>query len=254
MTAAAGARRFAGLAALVTGGSRGIGRATAVQLAREGASVVVNYVRAADEAAAVVEEIAAAGGEAYPFQADVRDEDAVKDLVRFAARHLGGVDVLVANAGSVQDQLLGMMSVEQWDTVLEVNLRGTFLCIREVMPFMMRKRAGSVVCLSSIAASRAGRGHANYVAAKGGVNAMVRSLALELAPKGVRVNAVSPGVIETRMSERVRRFAGDEILAGIPLGRYGEPADVAEAVCFLASADASYVTGEILHVTGGFGL
>jgi len=254
MTPAADMRRFDGVAAIVTGGSRGIGRAAAIQLAGEGASVVVNYLQAQEEAEAVVDEITAAGGEAHAFQADVSEEDDVKQLARFAARRLGGVDVLVASAGAVQDQLLGMMTVKQWDTVLNVNLRGTFLCIREVLPFMLRKRAGSVVCLSSIAASRAGRGHANYVAAKGGLNAMVRSLALELAPKGVRVNAVSPGVIATSMSERVRRFAGDEILAGIPLRRYGEPADVAKAVCFLASEDASYVTGEILQVTGGFGL
>lgn len=254
MTIAHDTPRFEGLAALVTGGSRGIGRAAALQLAREGASVVVGYARAADAAQEVVDEIVAGGGTAHRCQADVSDEDAVKELVRFAARRLGGVDVLVASAGVVHDQLVGMMSVKQWDAVVDVNLRGAFLCIREVLPFMIRKRAGSVVCLSSIAATHAGRGHANYVAAKGGLNAMVRSMALELAPKGVRVNAVSPGVVDTGMSERVRRFAGEQILAEIPLGRYGEPTDIAKAVCFLASDDAGYVTGEILQVTGGFGL
>lgn len=247
-------RRFDGCAAIVTGGSRGIGRATALQLASEGASVVVGYARAHDEADAVVDEITAAGGAAHRFQADVASEDAVKDLVRFTVRTFGGVDVLVAGAGVAQDGLVATMSLQQWDTVLHVNLRGAFLCIREALPFMIRKRAGSVVCLSSIAATRGGRGHANYVAAKGGINSLVRSLAVELAPKGVRVNAVSPGVIATEMSERIRRFAGDDILAGIPLRRYGEPADVAKAVCFLASDDASYVTGEVLQVTGGFGL
>lgn len=246
--------RFDGRAALVTGGSRGIGRAIAVQLAREGAGVVVNYVRAQDEAEAVVEEITSSGGDAHLFQADVSDEAEVKELVRFAVRRLGGIDVLVANAGTVQDQLVGMMTVKQWDTVLDVNLRGAFLCIREALPFLMRQKSSSVVCLSSVAAVKAGRGHANYVAAKGGLNSMVKSLAVELAPKGVRVNAVSPGVIATHMSERVRRLAGDEILDGIPLQRYGEPDDIAKAVCFLASDDASYVTGEILQVTGGFGL
>jgi 3-oxoacyl-[acyl-carrier protein] reductase len=246
--------RFDGRAALVTGGSRGIGRAIALQLAREGACVVVNYLQAQDEAEAVVDEIKSTGGDAHLFQADISDETSVKELVRFAVRRAGAIDVLVANAGTVQDQLVGMMTVKQWDAVLDVNLRGAFLCIRESLPFLMRKQSSSVVCLSSIAADRAGRGHANYVAAKGGLNAMVRSLALELAPKGVRVNAVSPGVIATSMSERVRRLAGDEILDGIPLKRYGEPADVAKAVCFLASDDASYVTGEILQVTGGYGL
>jgi 3-oxoacyl-[acyl-carrier protein] reductase len=246
--------RFDGRAALVTGGSRGIGRAIALQLALEGASVVVSYLQAEDEAEAVVEEIASKGGDAHLFRADISDETSVQELVRFAVRRVGPIDVLVPNAGTVQDQLVGMMTVKQWDAVLDVNLRGVFLCIRESLPFLMRKKSSSVVCLSSIAAVKAGRGHANYVAAKGGLNAMVRSLALELAPKGVRVNAVSPGVIATSMSERVRRLAGEEILDGIPLKRYGEPADVAKAVCFLASDDASYVTGEILQVTGGYGL
>jgi 3-oxoacyl-[acyl-carrier protein] reductase len=248
------AQRFDGRAALVTGASRGIGKAIAVQLAGEGARVVVNYLKAQDEAEAVVDEITTSGGEAHLHQADVGDEDAVKELVRFTMRRLGGIDVLVTSAGTVQDQLLGMMTVKQWDTVLGVNLRGTFLCIREALPFMMRKKSSSIVCLSSIAADKAGRGHANYVAAKGGLNSMVKSLAVELAPKGVRVNAVAPGVIATSMTERVRRLAGDEILDQIPLQRFGNPDDVARAVCFLASDEASYVTGEILQVTGGFGL
>ena len=250
----ASAQRFEGRAALVTGASRGIGRAVAVQLAAEGARVVVNYVKAEDEAEAVVEEITSSGGEAHVHQADVGDEAAVKELLRFTVRQLGDLDVLVTSAGTVQDQLLAMMSVKQWDTVLGVNLRGTFLCIREALPFMLRNGSSSIVCLSSIAADKAGRGHANYVAAKGGLNSMVRSLAVELAPKGVRINAVSPGIIATSMSERVRHLAGDEILDQIPLKRFGDPDDVARAVCFLASDEASYVTGEILQVTGGFGL
>jgi 3-oxoacyl-[acyl-carrier protein] reductase len=246
--------RFDDRVALVTGGSRGIGRAVAIQLAREGACVVVGYVSSEERASAVVAEIIDEGGEAEAFRADVSDEEAVKELVRFVARRHGRIDVLVANAGMVQDQLLGLMSVKQWDTVLDVNLRGTFLCIREALPFMMRQKSSSVVCLSSVAADKAGRGHANYVAAKGGLNSMVRSLAVELAPKGVRVNAVSPGVIDTDMSERIRLLAEEEILDGIPLRRYGKPDDVARAVCFLASDDASYITGEILRVTGGLGL
>jgi 3-oxoacyl-[acyl-carrier protein] reductase len=248
------APRFAGRTALVTGASRGIGRAVALQLAHEGASVVVNFRRSSEEGEAVVDEINANGGSAHAFQGDVSDEQRVKELVRFTARQLGGLDVLVANAGVVDDQLLGFMSAAQWDGVLAVNLRGPFLCIRESLPFLMRRRSGSVVCLSSVAAQMAGRGHANYVAAKGGLNAMVRSLAVELAPRGVRVNAVAPGVIVTRMSARIRDLAGEQILGSIPLRRYGEPEEVARAVCFLASDEASYVTGEVMHVTGGLGL
>jgi len=246
--------RFRERVAIVTGASRGIGRAVATQLAAEGARVVVNYRQAAADADAVVAAIQAGGGEACAVQADVADEAGVRGLVRAAAKRFGRIDVLVANAGVVRDQLIGAMTLDQWDAVIQTNLRGPFLCIREVLPFMMRQQGGSIVCLSSIAADRAGRGHGNYVAAKGGLNAMVRSLAVELAPKAVRVNAVSPGVILTEMSERVRTLAGDEILGQIPLKRFGEPADVARAVCFLASDEASYITGQILHVTGGYGL
>jgi 3-oxoacyl-[acyl-carrier protein] reductase len=248
------AGRFAGRAALVTGASRGIGRAIAHQLAREGACVVVNYLTAADQAQAVVDDIVAAGGQAVAYRADVSAEDEVRRLVRATVRQFGRLDLLVANAGTVRDQLLGTMTLEHWETVIGTNLRGPFLCAREALPFMMRQRSGSIVCLTSIAADRAGRGHGNYVAAKGGLNSLVRSLAVELAPKGIRVNAVSPGVILTDMSERVRGLAGHEIVGQIPLGRFGRPEDVARAVCFLASDDADYITGEVLQVTGGFGL
>jgi 3-oxoacyl-[acyl-carrier protein] reductase len=246
--------RFEGRTALVTGGSRGIGRSVALQLAREGADVVVSYLRASEEAHSVVKEITAEGGQAREFAGDVTDEAAVRALVRFTASRCGRIDVLVVSAGVIADQLLAAMTVDQWDRVMATNLRGPFLCIREALPFMMRNRSGSVVCLSSVAAEMAGRGHANYAASKGGVNAMVRSLAVELAPKGIRVNAVAPGVIDTTMTERVRALADEEIRGRIPMRRYGDPDEVARAVCFLASDDASYTTGEILHVTGGLGL
>ncbi|MDQ5822890.1 MAG: 3-oxoacyl-ACP reductase FabG [Chloroflexota bacterium] len=240
--------------AIVTGGSRGIGRATAIELARDGASVVVNYRTRQDEADAVVAEIEALGRRAIAYQADVTDQQAVRGLVSATVRQFGRVDVLVANAGVVRDQLAAAMSLDDWNVVIQTNLGGTFLVIREVIPHMMSQKRGSIVSISSIAADRAGRGHCNYVAAKGGINAMTRSLAVELAPKNIRVNAVAPGVVATEMSNRVRNLAGDEILAQIPLRRYGEPLDIARAVCFLVSDDASYITGEILHVTGGFGL
>jgi 3-oxoacyl-[acyl-carrier protein] reductase len=248
------AARFAGRVAVVTGGSRGIGRAVATRLGLEGACVVVSYLQAAGEAASAVEEIVAKGGQAIAVQADVTDETAVRQMVRAAVRRFGRLDLLVANAGVVRDQLLGAMTLDQWEVVVATNLRGPFLCIREALPFMMGTGSGNVVCLTSIAADRAGRGHANYVASKGGVNALVRSLAVELAPKRIRVNAVSPGVIRTDMTRRVRDLAEGELLSQVPLRRFGSPEEVAAAVCFLASDDASYITGEVLHVTGGFGL
>lgn len=240
--------------AIVTGGSRGIGRAIAIELAREGASVVVNYRTRQDEADGVVAEIEGLGRQAMACQADVTDQQAMRRLAGATVQQFGRIDVLVANAGIVRDQLAAAMSLDDWSAVINTNLSGTFLAIREVIPQMMSQKRGSIVAISSIAADRAGRGHCNYVAAKGGINAMTRALAVELAPKKIRVNAVAPGVVATEMSNRVRNLAGDEILAQIPLLRYGEPIDIARAVCFLASDDASYITGEILHVTGGFGL
>jgi 3-oxoacyl-[acyl-carrier protein] reductase len=243
-----------GRVALVTGASRGIGRAVALDLARAGAKVVVNYLCREADAAAVVGEIEALGGEATACQADVTNEGEVRRLATFAGRRHGRIDILVCNAGIVRDQLAAAMTLDQWDTVIQTHLRGSFLCIRETLPVMMAQKSGNIVCLSSIAADHAGRGHINYVAAKGGVNAMTRSLAVELAPKGIRVNAVAPGVVVTDMTERVRNLAEDEILKEIPLRRFGRPEDVAHAVRFLVSDEASYITGQVLHVTGGFGL
>jgi 3-oxoacyl-[acyl-carrier protein] reductase len=241
-------------AAIVTGASRGIGRAIAVDLAAEGAAVVVNYRAGRDEAEQVVAHIQGEGGRAVICQADVSDEAQVRHMTAFTLRELGGVDVLVTNAGVVCDQLAAAMTVDQWEAVIQTNLRGPFLCIRAVLPHMLSQRAGSIVTISSIAAERGGRGQVNYAAAKGGLNALTRSLATELAPRGVRVNAVAPGMIVTNMTKRVRHLAGGDVLAQIPLGRFGEPRDVARAVTFLASADASYITGQVLHVTGGLGL
>lgn len=243
-----------GQVAIVTGGSRGIGRAISLELAAAGATVVVNYRAAEDAAAATVAEITGKERRAVAVQADVTKEADVKRLVSSTLGSFGRLDVLVCNAGVVKDKLVAAMSLQDWESVIETNLRGPFLCVREVVPTMMSARSGSIVLLSSIAADRGGRGHANYSAAKGGINAMVRALAVELAPKKIRVNAVAPGVIVTDMTERVRQFAEDEILRQIPLKRYGRPDEVARAVRFLASEDASYVTGEVLHVTGGLGV
>lgn len=245
---------LAGLSAIVTGASRGIGRAIALELAREQATVIVNYCNQREQAETLVAEIRHEGGKAEAFGADVQCEADVRNLVRFANSQCPRLDILVCNAGVTRDLLLGSMKVEDWEAVMGVNVRGAFLTIREVLPHMISQRSGVIVSLSSIAAERGGRGHANYAASKGAINAMTRSLAVELAPRGIRVNAVAPGIILTEMSSRIRMFAEDELKTQIPLKRFGEPREVARAVCFLASPDASYITGEVLHVTGGFGI
>jgi len=170
------------------------------------------------------------------------------------SRRFQKIDILVCNAGIVRDSLTGSMKLDDWETVIATNLRGVFLCVREVLPCMLHQRSGAIIALSSIAADRGSRGHANYAASKGGINAMTRSLAVELAPRGIRVNAVAPGIILTEMTHRIRSFADQELKAAIPMGRYGRPEEVASAVRFLASAEASYITGQVLHVTGGFGV
>jgi 3-oxoacyl-[acyl-carrier protein] reductase len=243
-----------GLSAIVTGASRGIGRAIALELAHEGALVVVNYSKHREDAELLVSDIRSSNGKAEAFCADVSAEADVRKLVEFAIAQHGRLDILVCNAGITRDLLLGSMKLEDWESVMNINVRGVFLTIREVIPHMISQRSGVIVSLSSIAAERGGRGHANYVASKGAINAMTRSLAVELAPRGIRVNAVAPGIIVTDMTNRIRSFAENDLKGQIPLKRFGEPREVARAVCFLASPDASYITGEVLHVTGGFGV
>lgn len=247
-------KRLGGKVAIVTGASRGIGRSIALRCGREGAKVVVGFLKSREEAEEVVRQIEEAGSAAIAVSADVTSEDAVRRMVAAAVSTFGQVDILIANAGIVEDQLAAAMTWQQWESVIRTNLGGPFICIRETLPHMMRRKSGCIVCISSIAAELAGRGHCNYAAAKGGLNAMTRSLAVEVAPKGIRVNAVAPGVVVTDMTRRIRGVAGDAILSSIPLRRFGQPEDVANTVCFLASDEASYVTGEIVHVTGGLGL
>jgi 3-oxoacyl-[acyl-carrier protein] reductase len=239
---------------LVTGASRGIGRAVAREMGAAGAIVVVNYRDNQAAAQAVLDEIVAGGGRAISVQADVSQEEDVKRLVKTVLTTYDRLDVLICNAGIVKDQLAALMKTKDWDAVVETNLRGPFLCVREALPTMLRARQGSVVMISSVAAARGGRGHVNYAASKGGIDAMVRALAVELAPRKIRVNGVAPGLIVTDMSSRVRDLASKEILANIPFGRFGEPEEVARAVRFLASPEASYITGQILYVTGGLGV
>lgn len=244
-------QRLKDKAALVTGASRGIGRAIALRLAHEGARVCVNFRTQQAAAEEVVAAIRGGGGEAVAMGADVGAAEPARQLVENAQKHFGRLDILVNNAGVVRDNLLLTMDDEEWRTVEATNLDSCFYCCRAAARFMLRQRAGRIINISSAAGEKPNRGQVNYAASKGGINALTRALAAELAPKNITVNAVAPGMIETEMSREVRELAGDKILPYIMLNRYGRPEDIAAAVAFLASPDADYITGEVLRVDGG---
>jgi 3-oxoacyl-[acyl-carrier protein] reductase len=236
---------LAGKTALVTGGSRGIGAAIARELASAGASVVVGYRSGAEEAEAVAGEI---GGRAV--QADVSAPEDARRLVEEA----GDLDVLVNNAGITRDGVLARMSDEDWQSVLETNLSSVFYTCRAVSRGMMKRRTGSIVNLSSIVGLHGNWGQTNYAASKGGIVAFTKSLAQELGSRGVRANVVAPGYIRTQLTEVIPEEAKTQMLGLTPLGRFGEPEDVARAVRFLCSDDAAFITGEVLVVGGGLGM
>ena len=243
---------LAGKVALVTGGSRGIGRAIVERFAGDGVDVVFFYRGNAEAAREVVDAVAAAGGKAEAMQVDVADANAVSAAVDQLITSRGRIDVLVNNAGIVRDNLLALLDDVDIRTVLDTNIGGVFNVTRAVVPHMISKRSGRIVNLSSVAAEKGGRGQSNYAASKGAINAFTRAMAVELASRKISVNCVAPGVIETEMSQQVRDLAGDDVKARILLRRYGQAEDVAHAVWFLASRFADYITGEVLHVDGGF--
>jgi 3-oxoacyl-[acyl-carrier protein] reductase len=234
-----------GRLALVTGGSRGIGRAIAVELARAGAQVVVGYRSGAEEAAAVAKEI---GGRA--IQADVSQPEEAARLVEEA----GDLEILVNNAGLTRDGLIARMSDDDWRTVIDTNLGGVFATCRAAARGMMRRRSGAIVNLSSVVGVHGNPGQTNYAASKAGIIGFSKALARELATRNVRVNAIAPGYIETALTDVLPETVRDALLANTPLGRLGAPEDVAGAVRFLCSDEASFITGEVLLVDGGLGM
>ncbi len=244
-------REFTGQVALVTGASRGIGAAIARRLAADGAFVYVNDRDPNEAAKSVASGIREAGGRAEAVFADVADTQAVEAMFRAVESEHGRLDVLVNNAGIVKDGLLATMRDQDWQRVLDVNLGGAMICTRRALRLMMPARRGRIVNTSSIQALRGGRGQANYAAAKAGLLAFTRATALEVADRGIRVNAVLPGFIDTDMTARVKRVGGDQVLERIPVGRLGTPDDVAGVVRFLCSADAEYVTGQGFVIDGG---
>ena len=237
--------------ALVTGASRGIGQVIATRLAREGAKVAINYHTGAEAAAAVVSSIEAAGGEAFAIGADVSQEDQVAGMVKQVVDRWGKLDVLVNNAGITRDKLLLRMSAQDWDDVINVNLRGAFLCTRVALPQMVRRRHGRIVNLSSVVGLTGNPGQANYAASKAGLIGFTKALAREVASRNITVNAVAPGYITTAMVEQLPEEVQQGILARIPMGRFGTPEGVAETVAFLCSEGAGYITGQVIGIDGG---
>ena len=245
---------FAGKTAVVTGGSRGIGRAICEELARGGANVVLCYAGRAEAAQETVTACEDLGAKALAVQCNVADEAQVKALMDAAVKEFGRIDILVNNAGVTRDGLVMMMKEADFDAVIDTNLKGTFLCMKAVSRIMMKQRYGRIVNLSSVVGLRGNAGQVNYAASKAGVVGMTKSLAKELATRNVTVNVVAPGFITTDMTDALPEGAREALLSTIPMKRLGAAEEVAQAVAFLASDRAAFITGEILPVAGGFGL
>jgi 3-oxoacyl-[acyl-carrier protein] reductase len=240
--------------ALVTGGARGIGGACSLALARLGATVIINYCRSKDAAERLQEEIAGAGGQARTFQADVSKPDEVEAMFAFLRREYARLDILVNNAGIIRDTLLLLMKLDDWQSVQDVNVTGTFLCTRCAVEMMLRQHGGKIITIASASAVSGGRGQTNYAASKGALVSFTRASAVELGRKGIQINAVLPGIIETDMSKAIRERAGEALLERIPVRRFGQPSEVASLVAFLASEESNYIIGQAISIDGGLSI
>ena len=240
--------------AVVTGGSRGIGRAIALEFAARGAAVVVNYLKSPEAANEVVKQIVDAGGKAAAFQADVSNFKQAEDLVKFALETFGDLHILVNNAGITRDTLIMMMSEADWDAVIDTNLKSTFNCSKAAVKHMMRKRYGRIVNIASVAGQMGNPGQANYSASKGGQIALTKSLGRELATRNITVNALAPGFVDTEILDAMSQETLESALKMVPLGRKGKPEEIAYAAAFLASDQAGYITGQVLGVDGGMAM
>ncbi|MEK4746996.1 3-oxoacyl-[acyl-carrier-protein] reductase [Niallia sp. FSL W8-0177] len=243
--------KLAGKVAVVTGASRGIGKSIALELAKQGADVVVNYAGSVERANEVVKEIEALGRKAISIQCDVSDSDAVNAMMKEVLEAFGSLDILVNNAGITRDNLLMRMKDSEWDDVINTNLKGVFLCTKAVTRPMMKQRKGRIINITSIVGVTGNPGQANYVAAKAGVIGLTKTTAKELAQRNITVNAIAPGFITTDMTDKLTEEVKNGMLTQIPLGQFGKPEDIANAVVFLASDESSYITGQTLHIDGG---
>jgi 3-oxoacyl-[acyl-carrier protein] reductase len=246
--------QFADKIAVVTGGSRGIGRGIALELAKRGATVVINYNTSADAANEVVAQITAGGGQAMAFQADVSTEDGANNLIKAATDTYGKLDILVNNAGTTRDNVIMLMKTDDFDTVIQTNLRSTWLCSKAAVRSMMRKRYGRIINISSISGIAGNGGQTNYSASKAGIIGLTKSLAREVASRNITVNAVAPGFVLTDLTKDLPDEITNKLNENIPLGRWGEIPDVAYAAAFLASDEAAYITGHVLVVDGGMAM
>jgi 3-oxoacyl-[acyl-carrier protein] reductase len=243
-----------GKVAVVTGGGRGIGRAIVLALGKEGVKVLINYRGKKESALETLEELKKLGGEGEIYQADVSVEEEVEKMFSFVLEKWGKLDILVNNAGITKDNLLIRMKSEEWDQVINTNLRGVFLCTRSALKIMLKQRSGRIINISSVVGLKGNIGQANYASAKAGIIGFTKAVAREVASRGITVNAIAPGFIKTEMTDVLSEEMKKKVLDEIPLGRFGDPEDVANAVKFLVSDEASYITGVVLNVDGGLAI